>query len=226
MARNLDAATAAAQLLPVVRPGFLVRLEIDGDPLFAWSGLGSFNSAGFADAKLIEDDPATGLPPIYRGMGALGKIGTITDTDKGSRGVKLELSGVSLAEPELKQIVFESRKWQFRKGYIFMVNLDADNAVIGEPFRVRSGRMENMKIVRGNKDGISTITMDLVGYSAYLSEPLFSRYSEQKDLDATDTSQDYVHDLANYDPSSTDGSHRTSGGGGAPSRDPRNFQLQ
>ena len=35
---------------------------------------------------------------------------------------------------------------------------------------------------------------------SYVSQALNTRYSQQNELDATDTSQDYVHDLANRQP--------------------------
>jgi len=207
MARNIDAASRAAQASGEVIEAFIVRLEIEGDPLYAWTGLGDYTPSGTGDDALEEGSPT------YTGIAVLGTISSVKDTKQGSQAVTLEMSGVSLAENEAKQIIYEGRKWQFRRGRVWCVNLDQNNQPIGAPWRLKTGRMLNMEYLRGNDEGDATITVDLEGYYAYDQEPLYSRWSEQKDLDPTDTSQDYVHDLANKDPT-------TSGSSGAGATNP------
>jgi len=213
MARTMDVATIAAQESQVVREAFIVRLDIDGDEFLAWTGLGTYTPSGTGDnaieALVNGTDAAT-----YTGVAALGAIDSITDGNQGTRAVTLTLSGVSLAEDVAKQIIFEARKWQFRRGRIWGINLDENGVPVGNPWRIRTGRMENMQYKRGGDDGEATISVDLEGYISYTQEPLFSRYSEQKDLDATDTSQDFVHELANLDPTSSDGPSGHAGRGG------------
>lgn len=214
MPREIHVDALAAQDERVVREAFICRLEVEGDPLYVWTGLGPYTPSGTGDAKLEEGSPT------YTGVAVLGSISQIVDTNQGSRSVKLTLSGVSLSEPAAKQIINEARNWQFRKGYIWGVNLNANDQVVGEPWRLRSGRMTEMEYLRGADDGEASITVDIAGYGAYAQEPLHSRYSEQSDLDPTDTSQDWVHELSNLDPSTSDGPSNpytgtgTYGGGG------------
>lgn len=220
MPRNIHADALTAQDERVIREAYICRLEVEGDPLFVWTGLGPYTPSGTGDAKLEEGNPT------YTGVAVLGSLSQISDSNQGSRAVKLTLSGVSLSEPAAKQIINEARNWQFRKGYLWGVNLDANDQVIGAPWRLRSGRMVQMEYLRGADDGEASITVDLAGYNAYAQEPLYSRYSEQKDLDAVDTSQDWVHELANLDPSTSDGPSNpyrgpgTGTGGNGGGRDP------
>ncbi len=213
MARNMDAATIAAQESQVVYEAFIVRLDVEGDEFLAWTGLGTYTPSGTGDGAIEALVNGTDTA-AYSGVAALGSIESITDSNEGTRSVTLTLSGVSLAEDVAKQIIFEARKWQFRRGRIWGINLDENGVPVGNPWRIRTGRMENMQYKRGGDDGAATISVDLEGYSSYTQEPLFSRYSEQKDLDATDTSQDFVHELANLDPTSSDGPSGHAGGQG------------
>lgn len=236
MSRSLHADTLTAINADHLTEAYIIRLEIEDDPVYLWTGLYDVQFSS-GDAALLKIDAGTGQTPVYQGVAALGSISSITDSSRGSQAVRLELSGVSLAETAARQIIFEGKTWQLRKGWIWSVYLNDNGQIIGEPIRLRSGRMLNMEYIRGADDGEAKITVDLEGYFAYDQEPLHSRYSEQKALDASDTSQDFVHELANLDPTSSDGPTGTgsnpysSGGGdggggssGALGRDSRGFR--
>lgn len=190
MARDLHPATAAALEAATIYPAWVVRLDIKDDPLEVWTGLRDFTPSGTGDAALEGR--------TYEGVGLIGQIGAIIDSAEGSQAVSLTLPGIDPNGDALKQFVWDARVWQFRQSWIWLALMDAAGAVIGRPIRFKTGRMDRV-YARSTEDG-GELVVDLESHQVYAAQALTSRYSEQTDIDTSDTSQRFVHDLANRQP--------------------------
>lgn len=199
--RGLDPELNAELEKQVIRPVWIIRLDIKDDPLLVWTGRGSFSPTGTGDPDLDGQ--------IFTGVGDIGEIGAIQDTEKGSKALTLELPGVDLTKPLLAQIVNDLRIWQFREAWIWFGVLDTVNNFVVNPFRVKTGRMDTMTLENNGTEG--SIKAVIESHQSFISRALGTRYSEQQDIDPTDISQTFIHDLANKQPgigvtsSSTDG---------------------
>lgn len=185
--RDLDPATEAAVDASIVYPAWLFRLDIEGDPVIVWTGARDYTPTGTGDPAL---DGFT-----FERVGNIGDIGNIVDGRGGSQALNLRLPGVDLNDDALKQVVKDKRKWQFRQAWVWIATLDANYNVVGVPFRVKTGRMDRMNVGKGRKG--SYVNLVIESHQAYASEVGNQKYSELRDFDPTDTSQNYVHDLAN-----------------------------
>ena len=190
MARDLTAGMITEVQEPLIKPVWILRLDIDTDPVYAWTGRVDFMPTGTGDTAL---DGFT-----FIGLGNIGKIGNIEDAENGSSAVQLVLPGVDLNETALQQVVLNERLWQNRQGWIWFGLLNTTYGVIVNPVRVKTGRIDQMTVAGDGSSG--TVMVTLESHQSYVSQALNTRYSQQNELDATDTSQDYVHDLANKQP--------------------------
>lgn len=210
--RDIAEPVAVAFGAPILNIAWIVRLDIQFDPVYAWTGLGPLVTGPVQ----FEDEKLNGL--VFDGLANIGEIGKIVDTMQGSQAVKLTLPGVRLDDEALQQVAFDQRKWQGRPGYLWVVPVGDNGTLVGEPVRAKTGRMDNLKVVRKQGEGI--VQLDLEGFNAYSQRGLMTRYSEQKEIDPTDTSQDYVHTLANQtagigDKANATNGNQYGGGGGA-----------
>jgi hypothetical protein len=201
--RQISEPVAVAFGAPILNIAWIIRLDIETDPVYAWTGLGPLvvGASQFLDAEINGR--------TYTGLANIGEIGRIVDTMSGSQAVKLTLPGVRLDDDALHQIVFDQRKWQGRRGFLWVVPITEGGALAGEPVRAKTGRMDNLKVERRQGEGV--VRIELESFAAYSQRAILTRYSEQKELDATDTSQDYVHDLANRTAGIGDKANATSG---------------
>lgn len=191
----------------IIRPVWIVRLDIVGDPVLAWTGRGPFSPVGTGDGALDGN--------TFVGLGNLGKISEIKDEEKGSSAVTLTLPGVDLNLEALRQVVLNSNTWQFRQAWIWFGLLNETLGVINNPTRLKTGRIDQMLVNSSGDEG--SVSVVLESFQSYAAQPLMSRYVEQKEIDATDKSQDFVHDLANKQPGV--GKRTTYYGGGTPTLD-------
>ena len=169
------------------QPVFFVRLDIATDPFIKWTGYGDFTPVGTGDTAF---DGFT-----FNGMGNIGEIGAVRDTDKGSSNTKLELPGVDINDTVLKEIIQDMRQWQYRRAWIWAGYLDADLAVVADPTRIKTGRMDTLEINRAK--GIGSVVVNVESHQANISQSQANRMSDQKNLDPTDTSMDFIYDLVN-----------------------------
>lgn len=187
--RVMATPVAEAFEAPILNIAWIIRLEIVDDPVYAWTGAGDLYipPGTFSDPKLNNT--------TFTGLANIAEIGKIIDTMQGSQAVRLSLPGVKLNDELLQQILYDQRQWQGRYGYIWVVPLTTGGALLGEPVRAKTGKMDNLRIEKRQSEGV--VRVDLEAFNAYQQRALNTRYSEQKEIDATDISQDYVHDLAN-----------------------------
>lgn len=193
-ARNIHPLTSAALGQDVVYDAFILRLDIKDDPIQIWTGPRDIVFSGSGDPSLEVD--ALGNSLTFDGLGDIGGIGDIVDGQGGSQALVLRLAGIDLADDALKQVVFNKNRWQRRQAWVWLATLDADYNLVGQPFRIKTGRMDNMGVGQG-RDGENFVEVRVESHQAYSSEASNTKYSEQPDIDSTDISQAYVVDLAN-----------------------------
>jgi hypothetical protein len=172
---------------------FIIYLDIEDDPLFAWSGIGdlTFGAAETGDVYL---DGKT-----FKGTGQMIEISNVSEGAGGSDALEVGLVGVDPLQPAMKQIITNRNRWQFRRAVAWLMALDPITlAIVGKPFRIKTARMDRMPYVEDRNGG--RIKCRLEGYQVYNNIASSTRYSEQIDIDSTDTSQKYVHSLANQTP--------------------------
>jgi hypothetical protein len=193
MSRPLDPATKTATSQPVLPLAMIVYLDIETDPLFAWTGIGdlTFGASETGDPSL---DGKT-----FKGLGTVAEISDVSDGVGGSDALEIALPGVDPFEPMMRQLITDRRRWQFRRAIVWMLTLDPDtDAIVGKPFRVKTGRIDRMPYAEARNGGV--IKCRIEGQQAYGNEPLNTRYSEQFDINPNDKSQQWTHSLANMSP--------------------------
>jgi hypothetical protein len=190
---NTDGALGTALGGSSLNVAYIIRLDVETDPLFAWTGYGDL-VFGASETG----DPSLDSQTFYGITHLVADIGAVEDSH-GSNGLKIVLPGIDLTAPAMQQVVYDKRKWQFKAARIWLLFLDDNGAIIGKPIRVRSGKMDQMKVIETD-DGEGIVECMVESAQAYAGEALNTRYSEQAELDATDNSQRYVWQLANQNP--------------------------
>lgn len=190
MTRTLDATTKTALAAKELPLAAIVYLDILGDNLKAWTGIGD----------LVFGAGATGDPSLdgntFEGIAAVMEISEVTEGAGGSDALEIALPGVDLALPALRQLITNRNRWQFRRAVVWLMALDPTTyAIAGKPFRIKTGRMDRMPLSENNNEGVVKCVIE--GQQSYGDIPLGSRYSEQIDINPNDTSQKWVHSLAN-----------------------------
>lgn len=215
MTRPLHATTALALDKPELPLAAILYLDILGDPLYCWSGIGDLVFA----AAQTGDPSLDGL--TFNGTGTLIEISSVSEGVGGSDALEIALPGVDLAQPMLRQLITNRNRWQFRRAVVWLMALDpVTYAIAGNPFRIKTGRMDQMPYTENAKGGV--VKCKIEGQQSYGDTPLASRYSEQIDINSADVSQKYVHSLANMtaalgQPSASPSNIASNGGSSGPS---------
>lgn len=190
MSRGLDPQLETEFQKQAIRPIWIIRLDIKDDPVLVWTGRGLFSPTGTGDADLDGQ--------VFSGVGNIGEIGAIQDTEKGSKALSIKLPGIDLTLPLLSQVVNDLRTWQFREAWVWFGVLDSSNGVIVNPFRVKTGRMDLMTLENNGANG--SIEVIIESHQSFASRALGTKYSEQQEIDPTDISQTFIYDLSNRQP--------------------------
>ena len=194
MARSMDSSTAAAFSTSPVYEIWFIRLDINNDPVYVNSSLSDISFPGGSGY----DPQIVGF--TFKGIGNIGQIDAISDTLDGSQTLTLTLPGVQLTNDYLHQIINNADLWQRRFAYVWVATFDNTGALVGKPVRVKSGRMDKMPISIDPDNGTGTLQVQIESMAAYSGEALNTRYIEQPIVDNSDTSQNWVADLANKVP--------------------------
>ena len=193
MTRPLDSATANSLDNKIIPMAAIIYLDIENDPLYAWTGMRNLTfTAGQTGDPSLDGQTFFGTKQIVEISGVSEGVG-------GSDSLEISLPGVDLNDLALKQLLTDNRRWQFRRGVVWLMTLDpTTSAIVGKPFRIKTGRMDSMPYKENRGQGIVSCVIE--GQQAYGDQPLNTRYSEQVDIDNTDTSQKYAYSLANMTP--------------------------
>jgi len=125
-----------------VRPIYLAQFVFDSETLRFWNGTAPFDYDG----------------DTYTGAGNLLKFDEIEETQKiEARGMKFNLSGI----PSALIAIALGEEYQDRAVTIDLAFLDADGAIIADPYRFFSGKADVMSIT----DGAETATISLTAES-------------------------------------------------------------
>lgn len=197
---------------PVIRPIWLLWLDVEDDPLYAHTGLGS----------ITFEEGETGDPALdgktFEGLGVFAYMGDIEEGENGSGPVQITLPGVDPALPGFKPLIADAKLWQYRRAVLWFSYLaDDGSGLIDAPEREKTGRMDGLEITHDRDT--CTITLAIEGFAASSGPPLGTKYSEQPEIDADDISQQWVSDLSNRQPEIGPGTTQAStrpvpGGGG------------
>lgn len=191
---NTDGAVGTALDSDILTLVYIIRLDVVGDPLFAWTGFGDLVFApGQTGDAALDGQTFQGITHL------VAEVGAVQDGRGGSSGLELSLPGVDLTDEMMRQVVYDARRWQFQPGRVWMAFLDADENIIGKPIRIKSGKMDQMP-VEESEEGVGIVKCVIESAQAYSGDALATRYSEQVDIDPSDNSQRYVWALANMTP--------------------------
>jgi hypothetical protein len=191
--RVIDPSTGILIDSPTVGWAYFIRLDIDADPIIAWTGFGAYAFASNYPDAALAGKTFDGITHL------VGEVSPVTEGQGGSEALMLTLPGVNMTDEAMRQVVYDRRRWQFRPAWVWVALLDATGAIVGAPIRLKSGRMDQMTVTEED-DGSGTVRCQIESAQSYQGEALATRYSEQKELDSTDLSQDYVWQLANMTP--------------------------
>jgi hypothetical protein len=186
MPRDVVEATEDAMRERVIRPVVLAVLDFSSDAIAMWTGPGLLASSGYADPALNGR--------IFDPDKAFLDIGDISE-DQGIGGpLSIVAKGEALETDALRQIVRDRREWRGRKAYIWFGLLDDDDKeLVGEPVRIKTGVMTEVKTSRGQDYGVSiTIDADLRNSSS-----AEWRWVDHPAGKPGDTLTAFVFDLAN-----------------------------
>lgn len=187
MSRDLTASMLSAIGAPVIRPVLIAYLDIASDPIAMWTGAGTFQPTGSADAVLngksfSPDSAFADMSEILENEGIGGPITVI-------------LRGHSLDADALRQIVRDRRQWRGRKAFFWLGLLNEElNAVYEYPVRIKTGIMTRVVVSRGTDDVSIELTVDEDLQNAKTAP---FRLTDHARIHAGDTFSAYVIELAN-----------------------------
>lgn len=178
MARDVDAALAAAMQLGAVQPVLLIEIGTsDADnPVRAWNGIGDLIWNG----------------DTYTGTGVMGRISTLEEAVlPEARGVTFELSGVP---QDLLALALGDMR-QGRPARIWVGAVDQTGAMVGDPYLLFEGLTDVPEI----EDTADTVALRITAESLMidLKRPRVRRFTpeDQRLSDADDLGFDYVAGL-------------------------------
>ena len=153
MSRDLTPTMETALAAREVRPVIIGRLDIDGDPIFSWTGPGIFAPTGTGDSALDGQtfDP---IAPFVQ-------MSSVSE-DQGIGGpVTLTTTAHSDDEPILRQIVRDRRAWRGKPAYLWLGLLDEQEAsVLNNPVRIKTGVITSMVIAREADNSVVDVVID------------------------------------------------------------------
>lgn len=187
----------------VYSPVFIVRLDIETDPIRAWNGPGPFAPTGTGDPAL------DGL--VFDPVSPLVNISDAKD-DQGSGGpLIIAAAAHDLDEELLRQIVRDKRTWQLKRGIVWLGALDeTEGVVLPDPIRYKTGVITAMDMTRDDDTALFSVEID-EDLGNRSGRPL--RVAEHSRFFSDDTFGNFVQKLANR-PAGFEGSATPSGGGG------------
>lgn len=187
MSRDLTASMLSAIEAPVIRPVLIAYLDIASDPIAMWTGAGTFQPTGSADAVLNGKSfsPASAFADMSEILENEGIGGPIT----------VILRGHSLDADALRQIVRDRRQWRGRKAYFWLGLLNEQlNAVYEYPVRIKTGIMTRVVVSRGTDDVSIELTVDEDLQNAKTAA---FRLTDHARIHSGDTFSAFVIELAN-----------------------------
>jgi hypothetical protein len=179
MATRPDAAAIAQLGRSVVRPRFLVWLDIAGDPLRATTWPAPITPSGTGDADL-DGFTFAALDPRLVNITLPNERAAGTDT------VTASLSGLLLPDADLFAVIGDRANWQGRTARIWMAVCDEDGVQQGPIWALYTGKMSSLTIGTDASGGV--IDLEIESYLATLAPASNRTYLDQEYFDPADQS--------------------------------------
>ncbi len=158
MTRSLTAAVQAELTARVTRPVFLAELEFASGTVRAWSGIGDL---------LFQGNTFTGTADL----GIVSPVGEATEVR--AEGMSFELSGIPSSAISLA--LGQARR--NKPATLWLGFMDEAGNLIGDPFKLFSGRIDAMDIAEGAESASVTVTAESV--LADLKRPRARRFTDE-----------------------------------------------
>lgn len=154
MPRDITTAMQEGLEARAVRPVLIGRLDILGDPVFAWTGPGLFAPSGTGDSAL---DGQTFSPSA-----AFVNISAISEDQSTGGPVTVTATAHKDDEPLLRQVVRDKKTWRGRPAYLWLGLLNADeDTVLANPVRIKTGVMASMVFQRNTDSAVVDVVIDV-----------------------------------------------------------------
>lgn len=156
MPRDLTATVETESESGNYSPVFFCHLDVDGDPLWAWTGQGT-------KTVTVASDPLLSAGQAFIGTGAVGQVSDIVQAADGSVAeVTLTLLYVDFTDEAASDLVNAPSQWSMRAGVLWLGFIDSSGAVLADPVRLLTGRIVHVAA----RDGASpTIVVKLAAKS-------------------------------------------------------------
>ena len=174
-----DATASAALGLSVIKPIFLVYLDIDGDEVRA-------NTSGYDMALTGTGDPDLDGFTYYGISGDFIDISPVKNVAGGSDTVTGELSGIEGVDSSLLASIQDKTNWQGRVARLWRIVRDGVDVQQGGIQSYYTGYMMALDHI-GSVSG-QTLRMTIESYLAILSQASYRTYLQQELYDAGDLS--------------------------------------
>lgn len=176
---TIDPATLAMLGAEVVRPPFLVWLDILGDPVRATTWETSLTLTGTGDPDLDGQ--------LYSAVNPeMGTISGVKRATGGSETVTASLSGIVGPNSDLLNILGDETRWKGRLARLWFLTLNADGDRVGAVVPYYTGRMVGFSIVGSPSEQTARITIE--SYLASLTAASNRTYQDQGDFVSGDNS--------------------------------------
>jgi hypothetical protein len=164
MSRSADSQSLAAAEAEIVRPVYFAEFNFT-------SGFARYCSAPF---NLTFDSNGDAVKETFTGVGQLGKIGAVNEGAELQRyQMELQLSGIDTATLS----VALNTHYQGRRIKLWLGFLNAAHRLVGQPIPIFIGRMNTMRIVRGET---GTVTVLCESRLADWERPNITRYTDEE----------------------------------------------
>jgi hypothetical protein len=170
---TFDPATLDMLGRDVVRPPFLVWLDIVGDPVRATTWEVSLRLSGTSDPDL-EGHLFSAIDP---NMGAVSGVKRATG---GSETVTATLSGIVGPDSDLLNILGDESKWKGRLARLWFLTLNSGGDRVGAVVPYYTGRMVGLSIAGSAEQQTARVTIE--SYLASLSAASNRTYLDQADF--------------------------------------------
>jgi hypothetical protein len=185
---SFDPATLSMLGAPVVRPPFLVWLDIPGDPVRATTWETSLRLAGTGDPDL-DGQLFSSIDPT------MGNVTGVKRATGGTETVAVTLSGIVGPNSDLLNILGDETQWKGRVARLWFLTLNADGNRVGAVVPFYTGRMVGFAISGSPKVQTAKVTIET--YLASLTSASNRTYLDQGDFDPSDRSASLTLAVAN-----------------------------
>lgn len=183
------AAMTAAASADVIHPIVIIRIDVENDPVYVYTGHGLFAPTGTGDPALDGN--------VFSSVAGVGEISDFVSKDGITEPVTASLFGVDIDDPLLRQIIRDGREWRGKPCWVwlgFYDLTDNDRPVVAYPRRMKYGVLTKIEVRRDEEIGVVVATIDEDVDAAFAE---VHRYDSQRDFYSTDEAADYMQALAN-----------------------------